>query len=320
MHVCQITLGHYGILFTVDAVDDCEKKLKTLVSATRDADVKEDDIKVESFDGGEFAYAIKRTDSMSWIYNSEGGMEPTESGITVNIPGIGESILDHGVIAVLATTGWGKTTFLSKGIVPLLNPKEGKVDYISYLEPFEKIETTRVIYAQRPHEMLLQIAKFINSPDRLAILDSIRSLMYDKSVGGTGEGGTDAYIPVQLTALSNVLNVCGKTLMIAVNPVIEGTDEKEIARFDRLVKAFESSVPGVISGRQTRSGRITLRGMNVGSRLHKDFTVPDLSNVVFAKREVPSSDKSEVVNVDIRVMDHNSNPTKDVSRFINSLN
>lgn len=190
--------------------------------------------------------------------------------------------VDPGLAVLVAPTRWGKTYFTTRGVIPAAYARftpEG-VQAVSYVEPYELTPGVAMTHISDPVQLLLTIARFICEPEQeVLFLDSLRAFVYDASVGGTGEGGVDEYLSVQMTALSNVLAREGKMVFATLNPMI-AADNKE--RYDRMVDKIVASVPLVIVGRQPKVVDIFQRGVSAPQRSVMNAHVRDLTTAVIA--------------------------------------
>lgn len=193
-------------------------------------------------------------------------------------------LLDCGVTAILAHTQWGKTTYVVYDLIPaMLRSGVAQVRFLSFLEPFEDLvfdQSVKTIWCTSHEALFAQIASFIMSDDKVCVVDSLRPFIYDQSVGGTAAGGMDAYLPVQLTALSNVMSLLGKHLIVTINPMMPLISNEDRARFYDLRQRIASSVPTMMSGEHERKLDITLRGPSSRNSRSAKYTVPTIN---FAK-------------------------------------
>lgn len=215
------------------------------------------------------------------------------SALDVQLKGGGKIRLDSGVTAILAQTQWGKTTFTSRDLVPSISKviPDQSIDYISFLEPLEDLsfEAAKVNlnWISNHADFFRALADFLLSDRKVCVVDSLRSFIYDNSVGGTAAGGMDAYLPIQLTALSNVASQFGKHIIVTINPMMPAATEEERGKFYDLQKRIESSVPTVMTSTASRTLVITMRGPSSPSSQNVSYTVPafDITRSVKADQQ-----------------------------------
>jgi hypothetical protein len=116
------------------------------------------------------------------------------------------------------------------------------------------------------------------------MLDSLRPFVYDKSVGGTAAGGVDAYLPIQMTALSNLAYMTNKIIIGIMNPMIPLANTRDREIFEDLASRIESSVMGLFAGTDKRSLTITMRGPSYAHRFTEHVQVPNVEIGVRDKR------------------------------------
>lgn len=202
------------------------------------------------------------------------------SALDIQLKGGAKIRLDSGITAVLAQTQWGKTTFTSRDLVPSLAASipDEMIDYISFLEPIEDLSfdeaPVQVHWIANHSELFRTLVDFLLSSRRVCVIDSLRSFIYDSSVGGTAAGGMDAYLPIQLTALSNLAAQLGKHVIVTINPMMPAGTDEERGKFIDLQKRIESSVPTVMTSNASRSLAITMRGPSSPSSNTIAYMVP----------------------------------------------
>lgn len=236
---------------------------------------------------GSTSAAIFRTAGKVSYINS--GTLPTitevmSSSIDLKLKGGASIRLDAGITAILAQTLWGKTTFASRDLVPSIaksieDEKAAIIDYISFLEPMEDLifddAHVETKIAQNHPEFFKLVAEFLLSTKKVCVIDSLRSFIYDNSVGGTAAGGMDAYLPVQLTALSNVAAILGKHIIVVINPMMPAATEEDRGKFVDLQKRIESSIPTVMTSAGRRALTITMRGPSSRESQQVNYLVPE---------------------------------------------
>lgn len=320
MRIIYMTMGRYGIMCTVNAETEDEA-----TEALRDAltSLKEQ-VTIESVDRTEtsspYAYACKRIDSLSFPYTCN-DVNLIQEPVQLNLPGVNQTVsIDCGVGVFLASTGWGKTTYMVRGLYPAIVDQYGTdgVELVSWGEPFEDFGDVKSRIIFRAIDLLKEMCLFVNSSRPVLMIDSFRPFLYDQSVGTTGERGIDAFLPVQLTALSNTLAVCGKLLFATLNPMIDATTDQELERYERLQGSIEASVPFVLTGTSHRSAVLSLRGLNNPNRDPKYINIPDLTPNISSRTFVDSEIE---MTVSLSPEDEPiSLPSTDVKRFMNTIN
>lgn len=243
---------------------------------------------IPTADGNTSAAIFRAAGKVSYV---NAGSIPTiseiiNSSIDLKLKGGASIRLDAGITAILAQTQWGKTTFASRDLVPSIfkaleldqNPT---IDYISFLEPLEDLifddAQVQVKVAQSHSEFFRNMADFLLSDQRVCVVDSLRSFIYDNSVGGTAAGGMDAYLPVQLTALSNVAAILGKHIIVTINPMMPAMTDEDRGKFIDLQKRIESSVPTVMTSNSRRALTITMRGPSSRESQQVNYQVPEFT-------------------------------------------
>lgn len=230
-------------------------------------------------EGADYAIHVVKGMNLSSTYSNEPFSTDQITAMEIGLPIEGPETyeIDPGISLLLAPTRWGKTYFTVRGVIPAAYAiyEPDAVRAISYVEPYELTPGVAMEHIADPIQLMVNLAEFVMNPDQQVLfLDSLRAFVYDASVGGTGEGGMDEYLSVQLTALSNVLARAGKIVFATLNPMIS-SDNKE--RYDRLVDKIVASVPLVIVGRQSRVVDIYQRGVSAPSRSVSNAHVRDLS-------------------------------------------
>lgn len=323
MKIIYITMGRYGIMCTVNAESESDAE-SSLVETLETLNENSDVITVAGTDvTAPYAYAVKRLDSLSFLYTHE-EIDLVHEPVKLSLPGIGSAIeIDCGVGVFLASTGWGKTTYMVKGLHPAITEQYGNngVELINFGEPFENFGDikTRIIF--RAVDLLKEICEFANSNRMILMIDSFRPFLYDQSVGTTGERGIDAFLPVQLTALSNTLSVCGKLLFVTLNPMIDATTDREVERYERLQGSIEASVPFVLTGTSHRAATLSLRGVHNPNRDPRFINIPDLSSGITRSRSNHNNLESEV-EMTVSLTPEEQRPrlaATDVRRFMNTI-
>lgn len=253
---------------------------------------------IPTADGNTSAAIFRAAGKVSYV---NAGSIPTiakiiNSSIDLKLKGGADIRLDAGITAILAQTQWGKTTFASRDLVPsiskaLESEPNPEIDYISFLEPFEDLSfddaQVQIKMAQSHSEFFRMIADFLLSEKKVCVIDSLRSFIYDNSVGGTAAGGMDAYLPVQLTALSNVAAVLGKHIIVTINPMMPAMTDEDRGKFIDLQKRIESSVPTVMTSNSRRALTITMRGPSSRESQQVNYQVPEFSFGVAASMNSP---------------------------------
>lgn len=314
MKIVYITMGRYGMFCTVGG-ETKDDRTSGLTSALEELGESVKVIETE-----QYSYVIKRMDSLSFLFSDDEETNFFPDPLKLKLPGVrGITTVDKGIGVFLASTGWGKTTYMVRGLLPSIIDEYGdeSVNMVNFGEPFENFGEFKTNIVFRAVDLLKVIADFLNSSCSALIIDSFRPFLYDQSVGTTGERGMDAFLPVQLTGLSNVLAVCDKSLFVSLNPMIDATTDQEMERYERLQGSIESSVPFVLTGAQIRSATLSLRGFHNPDRTPKTFTVPDLAPKSFPIRN--SRNQAEVeMTVSLSPDDDGPLlPAADVRRFIN---
>lgn len=320
MRIIYMTMGRYGIMCTVNAKteDEATEALKDALTSLKEQ------VTIESVGSTEtstpYAYACKRIDSLSFPYTCN-DVNLIQESVQLNLPGVNQAVsIDCGVGVFLASTGWGKTTYMVRGLYPAIVNQYGTdgVELVSWGEPFEDFGDVKSRIIFRAIDLLKEMCLFVNSSRPVLMIDSFRPFLYDQSVGTTGERGIDAFLPVQLTALSNTLAVCGKLLFATLNPMIDATTDQELERYERLQGSIEASVPFVLTGTSHRSAVLSLRGLNNPNRDPKYINIPDLTFNAGAR----TSEDSEIeMTVSLSPEDEPiSLPSTDVKRFMNTIN
>lgn len=322
MKIVYITMGRYGMFCTSDAesVDQASEDLKEAL-VDLGLDVKVNTVEGTS-DSKPYAYASKRHDSLSFLYSDDDEPNYFPDPIQLNVPGVNGSLnIDCGVGVLLASTGWGKTTYMVKGLYPSIVDGYGEsdIDLISFAEPFENFGVVKTKIVFRAIDLIKQMCRFINSDSDVLMIDSFRPFLYDQSVGTTGERGIDAFLPVQLTALSNILAVCGKLLFVTLNPMIDATTDKEMERYERLQGSIEASVPFVLTGTSKRAATLSLRGFHNPNRDPNFITIPDLSDALV---NFNANGQKQGVEMQVTLTPDDSpapTPATDIKRFMNTI-
>lgn len=207
--------------------------------------------------------------------------EVIANAIDLTLKGGAKIRLDAGITAVLAQTQWGKTTFTSRDLVPSLASvgNVGAIDYISFLEPIEDLSfenaPVNLSWCSSHSELFKLLATFLVSDRKVCVIDSLRAFIYDNSVGGTAAGGMDAYLPIQLTALSNLVAQLGKHLIVTINPMMPAVTDEDRGKFYDLQKRIESSIPTVMTSGSQRTLGIHMRGPSAPSSKVVQYTVPN---------------------------------------------
>lgn len=205
-----------------------------------------------------------------------------EVGSELEIP------ISTGLTVMIAPTGWGKTYFLERYVMDRLP----QASLLSFGEPRSifvdaswRENNGDVIFAANPADMLVRLAEFILLRDDMdsdvLVIDGLRPFVYGSGLGGTGAGGVDQLLYVQLSALSNVLAASAAAVIASFNPMLpelERTEEYQ-ARFRTVVSSVEASAHGVWWG--NREGNRVLnyssRGLATEERRARQFHIPDLS-------------------------------------------
>lgn len=253
---------------------------------------------IPTAEGNTSAAIFKTAGKVSYI-NSGALPTITEimgSSIDLKLKGGANIRLDAGITAILAQTLWGKTTFASRDLVPSISKaveeeEASVIDYISFLEPMEDLifDDARVEMkiAQNHPDFFKLIAEFLLSAKKVCVIDSLRSFIYDNSVGGTAAGGMDAYLPVQLTALSNVAAILGKHIVVVINPMMPAATEEDRGKFVDLQKRIESSIPTVMTSTGRRALTITMRGPSSRESQQVSYLVPEFEMGITTKVSRP---------------------------------
>lgn len=93
-----------------------------------------------------------------------------------------------------------------------------------------------------PAVMIDTIEDFIRSPYKVMIADSFRYLLFNQNKKSPAvKTGTSGVLFTDLTALNNVMQAFGKTLIFVINPLSNSTEDS-----DRLYTQISSSVAGMI--------------------------------------------------------------------------
>lgn len=254
---------------------------------------------VPTAEGNTSAAIFKTAGKVSYINT---GAIPTitdiiGSSIDLKLKGGASIRLDAGITAILAQTLWGKTTFASRDLVPSISKaleteENSVIDYISFLEPLEDLvfddAQVEMKIAQNHPEFFKLIAEFLLSDRKVCVIDSLRSFIYDNSVGGTAAGGMDAYLPVQLTALSNVAAILGKHIIVVINPMMPAATDEDRGKFVDLQKRIESSIPTVMTSNGRRALTITMRGPSSRDSQQVNYQVPEFEMGTSVKTPRPT--------------------------------
>jgi hypothetical protein len=152
-----------------------------------------------------------------------------------------ELVVAGGVIAIIGGTAAGKTVLLNQGILPSFQHTE----HYTYME--DPIYA-RTLLVGTPHSLLAHIAHYVaiaamGGQVPVIAADSFREFMY-LAGEGTGEGGLNMNIPVQITALSNLLEQVGILMFATINPLLDSESRQD--QFLRLVRNFEASATGTL--------------------------------------------------------------------------
>lgn len=259
MKITTLSIGRYAVTAKTE-VDDSAKGVI----------MKVDDLAIfrENY--------LKLSDTVdtdeSWSIDS---MAPAQ--LDVPFEGVETLDIDPGLVVIMAPTKWGKTYFTGRGMVPaaLSRYNAAEVRAINFVEPLERVPSIEQQLISNPETLLIEILRFLHSDEKVLFVDSLRAFVYDQSVGGTGEGGFDQYIPAQLTALSNVVARFGKLLVVTLNPMISMDN---MARYERIVDMIVASVPTAIIGMQRQQAQVHLRGVVTPERSADNVIVRDLSD------------------------------------------
>lgn len=136
-----------------------------------------------------------------------------------------------GCIGIHGFTGTAKT-LLAEYIYRAL---EDDAVYYRFFEPNLPCITD-------PAVMIDTIEDFIRSPYRVMLADSFRYLLFNQNKKSPAvKTGTSGVLFTDLTALNNVLQAFGKTLIFVINPLSNSTEDSE-----RLYTQISSSVAGMI--------------------------------------------------------------------------
>lgn len=162
-----------------------------------------------------FEPVITGTISVSEVGDSEKGMKELE--------------IPAGLIAVFGRTGVGKSQLAARLAIQL------QADYIRFGEP-------EVPSIHDPIVAIKLIDDFINSDKKFAVIDSFRPWFYMVTKKASiGKGGVNNALYMDLTALSSICTMAGKTLFALINPLTTGKDDVENVRSN-----LESSTMGLI--------------------------------------------------------------------------
>lgn len=143
--------------------------------------------------------------------------------------GLKELEIPAGLIAVFGRTGVGKSQLAARLAIQL------EADYIRFGEP-------EVPSIHDPLIAIKLIDDFINSDRKFAVIDSFRPWFYMVTKKASiGKGGVNNALYMDLTALSSICTMAGKTLFALINPLTTGKDEIENVRSN-----LESSTMGLI--------------------------------------------------------------------------
>lgn len=158
-----------------------------------------------------------------------------------------------GVIAIIGVTGSGKSTIAKLGILPGFKSMlpEGSVQVINFLEEVQYPERAVTLES----ELYQQLTTFLNdSTKKVLIIDSLRHFFYTGK-GATGKGGVNMSMFTDLSALDNIANVYGKTIIALINP-----NEVDEETYNSMVHSLAASVKGTIAIKWSKS-YLTSEGM-----------------------------------------------------------
>lgn len=179
--------------------------------------------------------AIVSTLQYSLLYGRKANQETYQTPYNTK----SSDMVAAGMLMIIGTTGAGKTAYTRNHLLPALAEQGYPIRYFTFGE-----DTT---YGENgimdTRSLLVSLASALLEPGPGVIaIDSMRFKVYEKSLGGTGEGGMNMHLFAQLTALDEVAKRCGKLLIMTMNPM----DIKE-ELYGSLVRNLESGIKGVIS-------------------------------------------------------------------------
>lgn len=159
-----------------------------------------------------------------------------------------ESIeLPSGLIIVYGLTNSGKSE-LTKRIAVI-----SKCRYVRFSEPELPSVSSHITLFDMMDE-------FIQSDEKLMGIDSFRKFIYSyigDSQRAAGKGGISGALYSDLTDLSTLLSLAGKTVIAVINPM---TDKEEDVR--TIAHSIEGSVAGIIEAKGFGKFKITSRGLD----------------------------------------------------------
>lgn len=234
-------------------------------------------------------WAEKQKEMGSKFHPLTQSFEPVITG-SISVSEIGDSEkgskeleIPAGLIAVFGRTGVGKSQLAARLAIQL------EADYIRFGEP-------EVPSIHDPLIAIKLIDDFINSDRKFAVIDSFRPWFYMVTKKASiGKGGVNNALYMDLTALSSICTMAGKTLFALINPLTTGKDEIENVRSN-----LESSTMGLIDvtsyGQFTYVAR-TEQNKRTPVHVEIDMAVETLVDLKPGKRKMKEKDKSQSIDM-----------------------
>lgn len=196
---------------------------------------------------------------------------------------IGKDVIPilSGLTVFPAPTRWGKTTLLSRMVLNdsdeiSFSVNDGSTPlFINNAEPLSR-DFFRYASAMNVSDVndLEAIIERESRPGRVILIDSIRDMVYAKSVGGTGEGGIDMFLPILITKLNNYLVMKQCSVICTINPMLRMNSTDQRDKYESLIERLTASTAMVIAGTDPRRYELTDR---TGTIRTNSGVIPDLN-------------------------------------------
>lgn len=185
-----------------------------------------------------------------------------ENNVQYVIPGFKQNdelvdlVLPTGLIAIYGNTNSGKTELAKR-----LAVRSGG-EFIRFHEPELPSLTSHI-------KLFTRLEEFLESDKQILVWDSMRKYIYSTSDDvrrPAGKGGINPSLYNELTSLSILASLAGKTILVVVNPMTDKEDDVKT-----IAHAIEGSITGIIKSRKFGSFSLTARGVN-HERIDQQFT------------------------------------------------